>query len=179
MWLSTTGIGFPNRSEQERLIERTWRVMSEFDVVGIEDESWEVEPTKKFGFWYLIFTALYTVMFVVIFGGIFYLLTVLHFSIASQGIFVFFLCVVAFFAYRIRQSAQVYRVRSGRPGTTLWDMVLLPVLSTGNKMSQGLSKLNVLVFAFDFILEAPFKIILRFLDDWVQYLTMMKDEVTG
>jgi len=179
MWLSTTGIAFPNRTEQERLVERTWRVISEFEVVGIEDESWEVEPTKKFGFWYLIFTALYTVMFVVIFGGIFYLLTALHFSIASQGIFVFFLCVVAFFAYRIRQSAQVYRVRSGRPGTTLWDMVLLPVLSAGNKMSQGLSKLNVLVFAFDFILEAPFKIILRFLDDWVQYLTMMKDEVTG
>jgi hypothetical protein len=55
-------------------------------------------------------------------------------------------------------------------------MVSLPILTIGSYLSQGLSKLNFLGFVFDFILEAPFKLILGFVDDWVQFLSVKKEE---
>ena len=58
-------------------------------------------------------------------------------------------------------------------------MVWLPILTAGSILSLGLSKLNFLAFAFDFILEAPFKVILGFLDSWAQFLGAKKEEVVG
>ena len=91
-------------------------------------------------------------------------------------VFVFFLTVIAFFAYRISQIAKVYTWKGSRETSTFGDIVALPILAIGSRLSRGLSKLNFLAFTFDFILEAPFKIILGFLDSWVQFLSVKKEE---
>ena len=88
--------------------------------------------------------------------------------------------MIAFFAHRIQQTAGIYRVkRQEKLRSSLWDMVWLPILTAGSILSQALQRLNFLAFAFDFILEAPFKVILGFLDSWVQFLGAKKEEVVG
>jgi hypothetical protein len=112
-----------------------------------------------------------------IFVLIYYLLGLLGFRFFSKLIFIFFLTIIAFFAYRIFQIAKVYSWKNqGRESSSLGDMISLPILTIGSLLSQGLTKLNFLAFAFDFILEAPFKLILGFIDDWVQFLSMKKEE---
>jgi len=181
MWAMTLNISLPNARDREALIQRTWLIMSNFESLAQEPDVLGDNSAARQGWWYVIFSVLYAGVFAIIFGLIFLLLTKLHFSVASQIIFVFFLTIVAFFAYRIRQTARIYSFKSGgdKVHSSLWDMFLLPILAVGNIFSQGLSKLNFLTFAFDFILEAPFKLILQFLDNWVQFLSIKKEEVIG
>ncbi|MGB9637340.1 MAG: hypothetical protein ACPLY7_00900, partial [Microgenomates group bacterium] len=95
----------------------------------------------------------------------------------SEIVFIFFLSVIAFFAYRISQIAKIYLWKGvGEENPSLFSMVSLPILTIGSRLSVGLSKLNFLAFAFDFILEAPFKLILGFIDDWVGFLSIKKEE---
>ena len=178
MWLVSTGSWLPGLPEQKSLIRETWRVVSSFENLG-RDKTWVgTQPKRRIGFLYTLFSVLYVVIFVAVFGGIFYLLQLLKFSLASQIIFVFFLSIVAFFAYRIRQTALVYNwSKNEEDKQSLGDMIALPILAVGSRLSQGLSRLNFFVFIFDFILEAPFKTILQFLERWVQFLSSKREEM--
>lgn len=172
MWLFSLRIGLSNKADQKKLITMVWDDDGE-DVLLPEIES-------RWGILKTIFTGLYFALFIAIFWLIFWILGKIGFSIASKFIFIFFLSIVAFFAYRIRQTANVYTFRSKKGGRmSLGDLLLLPILVTGSKFSQGLAKLNFLAFLFDFILEAPFKLILHFLDSWIQFLAIKKEEVEG
>jgi len=180
MWGVTRQISLPKGREKEEIVNKAWAVVSNFESLAKDEDGLYEKPVRKKSLWYMIFSGLYAVVFVATFGLIFYGLHKARFNFAAQLVFVFFLSVIAFFAHRIRQTAGIYRVR--RPGklrSSLWDMVWLPILTAGSMLSQGLSKLNFLAFALDFILEAPFKVILGFLDSWVQFLGAKKEEVVG
>ena len=58
-------------------------------------------------------------------------------------------------------------------------MLMLPIVTVGSWLSRGVAKLNFLVFVFDFVLEAPFKMILRVMDNWFDFLSRKRDEVVG
>ena len=178
MWLITMQIKLPKISEREALLGRTWNILQNFDELGMEaDILIEIDKEKSNSFGYGIFSVLYAIFFVGIFGIIYFVLNQIGFTFSSKIVFVFFLTVIAFFAYRIVQVAKVYSwkgIEQERSGLT--DIISLPILSIGSRLSKGLSKLNFLAFAFDFILEAPFKIILGFVDDWVQFLSVKKEE---
>jgi hypothetical protein len=53
---------------------------------------------------FFIFTIIYLVLFTLVFGGLYLFLEFLDFNIISKGVFIFFISVVAFFGYRIRQT---------------------------------------------------------------------------
>lgn len=178
MWAMSLNISLPKPKDQQSLIGRSWQIVSDFGSLATESDYFSDNTEIKKGWWYFAFSIIYASVFALIFGLIFLGLNKLHFSLVSQAIFVFFLSIVAFFAYRIRQTARIYSF-SVQTSSSLWDMVLLPILAMGNIFSQGLSRLNFLAFAFDFILEAPFKLILQFLDNWVQFLSLKKEEVIG
>ncbi|KKU28381.1 MAG: hypothetical protein UX42_C0017G0006 [Microgenomates group bacterium GW2011_GWC1_46_20] len=180
MWVVTRQISLPKGREKEKIISRTWQVVNNFEELAKEEDALYDRPAKTGSGWYAVFSVLYIAVFIATFGLIFYGLTKARFNFAAQLIFVFFLSVIAFFAHRIRLTAGIYRVKQQNgQKSSLWDMIWLPILTTGSKLSQGLSKLNFLAFAFDFILEAPFKVILGFLDSWVQFLGAKKEEVVG
>lgn len=180
MWAVTRQISLPKGREKEKIAERAWGMVNDFASLATEEDALLPAVARKHGVWYGIFSGLYAAVFMATFGLIFYGLSKLRFNFAAQLIFVFFLSVIAFFAHRIRQTAGIYRVkRQSGQKSTLLDMIWLPILTAGSKLSQGLSRLNFLAFAFDFILEAPFKVILGFLDSWVQFLGAKKEEVVG
>jgi hypothetical protein len=173
-------IHVPTIKEREVLVARTWYVVENFDNLKNEEDLLTPESSEnKASLAYYIFSTLYTIFFVGIFALIFYVLGLIGFRFFSKLIFIFFLSIIAFFAYRISQIAKVYFWKQqGSESTSLLDTISLPILTIGSLLSVGLSKLNFLAFALDFILEAPFKLILGFVDDWVQFLSMKKEEQT-
>ena len=178
MWITTMQIRLPNKNEQTALVSRTWTILQNFD--GLKDEAdvlRQSESGNQRGLLYYIFSTLYLVFFVGIFVLIYSVLGKIGFSFFSKFIFIFFLTIIAFFAYRIVQIAKVYSWKGIRSeSSTFMEILSLPIIAIGSRLSVGLSKLNFLAFAFDFILEAPFKIILGFVDGWVQFLSIKKEE---
>lgn len=178
MWAITMQIKLPGADEKEALIKRSWKILQNFEELGQEEDILMPENAEgDHSIVYYIFSVLYAIFFVGIFAFIYFVLNEIGFTFFSTAVFVFFLTVIAFFAFRIVQVAKIYSWKdAGKESGGLTDIVALPILSIGSRLSKGLSKLNFLAFAFDFILEAPFKIILGFVDDWVQFLSVKKEE---
>jgi hypothetical protein len=180
MWIITMQIKLPKESERENLIERTWEIMENFDEMKNESDKLLPQNTKtKNSIAYYIFSIIYGIFFVGVFVAIYYILGLIGFKLFSKLIFIFFLTVIAFFAYRISQISKIYSWKKGGiESSSVLDIIFLPILTIGSWLSQGMSKLNFLAFALDFILEAPFKLILGVVDDWVQFLSIKKEEQT-
>lgn len=178
MWTTTMFIHVPSEKEKTDLITRTWYILTNFDSLRAEEDGLkEAEEGESTSFGYMIFSILYWVFFVGVFAAIIFVLGRIGYTPFSEVIFLFFLTIIAFFAYRISQITKIYSWKNiGEERTSIMDIVSLPILAIGSRLSQGLSKLNFLAFAFDFILEAPFKLILGFVDDWVHFLSVKKEE---
>ena len=160
------------------LVSRTWEILQNFDSLKSEEDVLHETAVKEVrGIGYAIFSLLYFALFIGVFVFIFVMLGKIGFTFFSKFIFIFFLTIIAFFAYRIVQIAKVYSWKGTRKeGSSFMEIISLPILAIGSRLSVGLSKLNFLAFTFDFILEAPFKIILGFVDGWVQFLSTKREE---
>jgi hypothetical protein len=53
----------------------------------------------------------------------------------------------------------------------------MPILSLGQLLSRGLSKLNFLSVFFDFIIEAPFKLVIEVIEEWISFVRTKRDEI--
>ncbi|MBI2008757.1 hypothetical protein HYS82_03835 [Candidatus Amesbacteria bacterium] len=179
MWLLTLGIRTPSERELKRLLAEAWRIMSG-DGGGVDQEEVFVIRKPRWRWSGIAFWAGYGTLFVVMFAGVYQVLKWVGFSWVSMMVFGFFLSVVTFFAYRIRQSAQVYAFRP-RTDTrvSLGEALVLPMVAVGGAVSREVARFNFLVFIFDFALEMPFKSILRFFDSWAHFLATKQDEVVG
>ena len=126
-----------------------------------------------------IFSIIYIALFIGIFVFIIWGLEKLHFNIVSQAIFIFFLCVVSFFAYRVRSISKDYTYQESREGilSSFIDFLFLPIIRVGAWLSSQIAKLNVLGFIFDFIIEAPLKAFLAVLEEWVHFVRAKKEEI--
>ncbi len=179
MWLLTASVRIPNSNQQTKLVAATWEIIQRFGTEGQPGETLlalKERPGVRSSLNYVFYLLLFALTFI----GITWLLRLFGYGIINQAVFLFFLCVVAFFAYRIRQTTLVYQFRSrGRSSSSFLDILLLPTVVVGGWLSTGVSKLNFLAFAFDVVLEAPFKLVLKFLDNWFTFLSRKKDEVVG
>ncbi len=59
----------------------------------------------------------------------------------------------------------------------LIDVVSLPILRAGQWLSQSISRLNVFLFFFDFLFEAPYKLFLSVLEEWFAFMKEKKEEL--
>ena len=135
-----------------------------------------VVKQKAKGVFERIFLIIYSILFVAIFTFIIWGLNRLHFNIVSQAIFIFFLCVVSFFAYRVRSISKDYVYQEAREGllSSLVDFLFLPIIRVGQWLSTQIGRLNVLGFIFDFIIEAPLKAFLEVIEEWVHFVRVKK-----
>jgi hypothetical protein len=180
MWLLTARIKLPNRKDEKILIDATVGLMLADQEEIPEDQLLTSLVQRGSTVMFVFYYVFYGLLFLGIFTGLVALLTWIGFSFVSLIIFIFFLSLVTFFAFRIKQTSMVfsYRPRT-RSNYSFTENLMLPIVTLGGMLSQGVSKMNFLVFLFDFILESPFKIILHFLDKWFAFLSIKKDEVVG
>lgn len=124
------------------------------------------------------FTVIYSLTFLVTFYLLNAGLSLLHFNPISKIIFVFFISIISFFSYRIRQVVNEYRLKI-KEGvlTPVIDFFFMPILSLGKFFSQELSRLNIFIIFFDFIIEAPFKLIIEIFEEWTRFIKTRKEEI--
>jgi len=175
MLLVGSMIRMPGKENIKRIVSGVEELLSEQGPKGRE-----VRPPKKRGlFGRTVFGLAYALTFLLVFSLTFKGLQLLAFTWVSSLIFVFFLCVVSFFAFRLRYSSREY-VAVPRPDnilTIIIDFFSLPVLRAGRFLSETISRLNVFVFFFDFIFEAPFKLFLNILEEWSAFMKEKKEQL--
>jgi hypothetical protein len=124
------------------------------------------------------FNILWLIGFVLSFGTLILILTRIGFNPVSQGIFLFFLAIVSFLAYRISLLANVYRVGEKQGlGTLMVDFLFMPIIRVGRRLTQSIAQVNIFLMLFDFFIEAPFKSLFAFFDQWFYYLHAKTEEL--
>ncbi|MBI5044857.1 MAG: hypothetical protein HZC02_02955 [Candidatus Levybacteria bacterium] len=120
---------------------------------------------------HLVFSLLWLSAFLISFGSIISVLSQLHFNLVSQGIFIFFVTIVSFLAYRISMVAHVFSVGE-KQGilTPLIDFLFMPVIRVGRRLTQSISQINFFLFLFDFLIETPFKVVFAAIEQWFKFL---------
>lgn len=136
------------------------------------------EQTSRRPLLVFAFSIAYLVVFMLVFIALYVFLDMLHFNIVSKSIFVFFLTVVTFFAYRIRQTAKEYvlELENSLIISSL-TFLFLPILYVGKFLSAQVSKINVFIIFFDYLIEAPFKFLIDIFDEWTRFIKARKDDL--
>ena len=142
-------------------------------VAFVPKKSAQKRPVLIFGF-----TIFYTFTFLVTLSLIYEGLTYIQFNLVSQSIFIFFVSVVTFFSYRIRQITKELRLEE-KPSifSPVVDFFFMPLLALGKFFSSEIAKLNFFIFIFDFIIEAPFKLIFEVVEEWISFVRKRKEEI--
>jgi hypothetical protein len=139
--------------------------------------SFSLIPKKK-NFSYQIFSAVYGLIFIVVFSLIAYLLAKVGYDAIGIGIFFIFLSLILLFAYRVKFAASELNVTTIKESLAshLMSNITLPFLDLGVWLADKFASLNFLILLFDFLVEAPLKNILGVLDEWTTYLRERKEE---
>jgi hypothetical protein len=176
MFLLNAGIRIPDEENTRRILEKVDEYLYDTGTPRVAEVG---RRQKAKGVFERIFIGTYSILFVGIFVFIVWGLNLLHFNPVSQAIFLFFLCVVSFFAFRVRSISRDYVYHEERTGflSSLVDFIFLPAVRVGQWLSVQISRLNVLGFIFDFIIEAPLKAFLEVIEEWVRFVRVKKDEI--
>jgi len=108
-----------------------------------------------------------------------WILNLLNFNWLGILIFLFLFSVVSFFNALVRNPIRellVAREREGMLGMVI-DTFSMPFVRIGKWMSVNFSRVNVLIFLFDVIIEAPFKVVVRFIRLWAGFIRRKKEEM--
>ncbi|KKW28530.1 MAG: hypothetical protein UY72_C0069G0004 [Candidatus Uhrbacteria bacterium GW2011_GWD2_52_7] len=129
--------------------------------------------------WTDVFTVIYALLFVAVYVAIGTLLNSLGFHWLSISLFLFFISLVTFFGIRIRSSARDIVASDARSGIigTAFDMLMLPIVRAGAWLSSRVAKINVFIYFFDFIIEAPLKVAIEFVESWLTFIREKKEEI--
>lgn len=126
----------------------------------------------------ILFDTLWLFAFIISFGGIVYILNLLHFNLISQFIFLFFLAIVSFLTYRINTIAESYIVLEKQNLLTpVIDFLFLPIVRVGRHLTESVSRINFILFIFDFVFETPFKVVFAFFEQWFHFLHAKREEL--
>ena len=141
-----------------------------------------VKPRKPFSrspFFTFLYRLVYGLAFFVVFGLIIWGLTYLNFTPVSMVIFLLFLTIVSFFGIRVRLLAKELLVVDQKESffTVLFDFFTVPILQVGRWISLRAPKINVLIFFFDVIIEAPFKAFLQAVEGFFGFLREKREEI--
>lgn len=168
----------PGEENTKRIFERIVNIIDEntsfeASVAYILKKPKVRRPMLVFGF-----TIFYTLTFVITLSIIHAALSLIHFNLISEIIFVFFISVVSFFGYRVTQIAREYLLQVRESFISPFvDFFFMPILSLGKIFNSGIAQLNIFIFLLDFLIEAPFKLIFEVLEEWISFVRQRKEEI--
>lgn len=126
-----------------------------------------------------VFNVLYGIFFVLIFGGVSWLLISMGFSIPALVIFFVFLSTASFLGFRLwLQVRELELVGSDQNGVSIIrDFLYIPFAAVGRWMSEKYAKINLVAMVLDMVIELPLKTILYLVRQWVAFIAAKKDEL--
>ncbi len=149
-------------------------------LVGADHDSLNIRIKRStFGTASKVFYGFYWFTFIVTYGLIAIGLISIGFNWLSVSLFLFFLSLVTFFGIRIRHSTREIVLSDARVGIfgSIFDLFMLPIVQAGRWLSVRVAKINVFIYFFDFIVEAPFKVAVRFIESWIAFVREKKEEI--
>ena len=125
-----------------------------------------------------LFSTLWILSILLVFGIISAMLTALGFNILSQTIFILFIAIISFLTYRIYQTASTYNVIFKKDiFTPILDFFFVPVIRVGRRLTVGITQINFILIIVDYIIEAPFKALVGFFEQWFSFLATKREEL--
>ncbi len=121
----------------------------------------------------------YAILYILVYGLIFYTLDKIGFNFTSIVIFIFFVSVLSFFAWNIRARCADLQMVAKKEGLleSILNIASLPILKVGQRLSVEVARFNFFTLIFDFILEAPFKLIVQSFEDIIDFMKSKHEEV--
>lgn len=121
----------------------------------------------------------YMILYLAVYGMIFYVLSYIEFNFTSIAIFIFFVSVLSYFAWNIRARCSDLQAIPQRESLiqSVLNIIALPILKVGQKLSVEVARFNFFTLIFDFIFEAPFKLIIQSFEDVMDFLKSKHEEV--
>jgi len=137
------------------------------------------KPARRHLFTDLVFNLIYAASFFVSVYLIIWALTFIQFNWVSIIIFLFFLAFVSFFSIIVTRGVKELMIleRKENLATFIVDLFYMPIILVGKWLSSNVSKINIFIFIFDFILEAPFKILVEIAEDWTKYVRERRENM--
>ncbi len=168
----------PGEDNTKKVYERIIDVIDadesfETQIAYISNREKIKRPILIFGF-----TIFYSFTFLITLYLIYLVLDYLNFNIISKAIFIFFVSVISFFSYRIKRVVNEYKLEE-KEGvlTPIVDFFFMPILSLGKFFSSEVARFNFFTIIFDFFIEAPFKLLIQVVEDWISFVKARKDEI--
>jgi hypothetical protein len=167
----------PNKKNTEKIIEGIK------EITFVENQKFQPiylrKTTRRNYFMNILFNLIYTAAFTL---SVFLLIKLLHtinFNWVSITIFLFFLAFVSFFSFRIKRDVKQYIIIEEKETIFgfIFDFFYMPIVAVGKFLSNNISKINIFIFVLDFIIEAPFKVIVGVIEDWTKYLKERKEDL--
>lgn len=126
-----------------------------------------------------VFSAVYAVISLLVFGAVMWLLLMIGFSLVHIGIFLVFISAASFLGFRLsRLVRELEVVRSASNGPTfIRDLVYLPFVVVGRWMSEKYAKVNIVALILDMLIELPLKTVLRLVRQWGAFIDDRKDKI--
>lgn len=126
-----------------------------------------------------IFNFIYGAAFLVSVYVIVRVLALAGFNWVSMIIFLFFLAFVSFFSIIVTRGIKELMIveRKENLVTFFIDLFYMPIILVGRWLSNNMSRVNIFIFIFDFIIEAPFKILVDIAEDWTKYVRERRDNM--
>ena len=175
LYIVTLGIKFP----KEDLREQTIKGIIDIVEGNLESFKLRVVLRRKRSLFGAILIFIYFTIFIATFGGIIWILKILKFNFVSGGLFLLFLSIVSYFGLRIRNRARRWRITPKKTTVKefLIDLITMPVVHTGQWISEKFSSINVFVFTLDFFIETPFQLIVEIFEGFIHFLKEKKEEL--
>ena len=166
-------VSLPGEDNTKKIIERIDQVVYNKEIIDVTFKNSKYRPRSFFSsaaFW-----TFYLLTFAVTYLCIDLILDIFQFEWFSKLIFIFFVTAVSFFGYRVRQMAMEYTIKEKDSILTpVVDFFMIPLISVGKWLASEISRINVLIFVFDFIIEAPFKVLFEVIEEWIHFVKRRK-----
>jgi len=177
MFFIAVSIRLPSKKNTDKIVELLQKIVHQNPTSGFlykKKKTFSRSPITE-----VIFKIFYFIMFVVTFGAIIYGLMLLKFNIVSGILFVFFLSIISFFGMKLRSQVKELIILDHKDSiiSALVDFVSLPVLRVGQWVAAKTPKINLFLFVLDFIIEAPFKMFMDIVEDWISFQREKKEEI--
>ncbi|KKP80485.1 MAG: hypothetical protein UR81_C0026G0003 [Candidatus Levybacteria bacterium GW2011_GWB1_35_5] len=168
----------PSEQNSQFIFTDVQKLLFEEDPVIAHAVSLTIKRKAAASFKDYIFSALWIFTIMLAFGIILFFLDVLHFNILSKSIFIFFIAIISFLSYRIYQTANSYTVfKKQNILTPVFEFFFIPIIRVGRQLTEGFSQINFLLLVIDFIIEAPFKGLMGFFEQWFMFVANKREEL--
>ncbi len=177
MFVIAVSIRIPSKKNTDKIVEFLKKIVSQEPYAGFLYKKRKVFKRSKFAEY--LFNSFFAVAFIISFGLIISFLILLKFNVVSAALFLFFFTIISFFGVKLRYEIKELVIVDEKDNlmTIILDFFSIPILRVGQWVSNKTPKVNLFLFVLDFIIEAPFKIFIEVVEDWVSFQKEKKEEI--